>query len=131
MLKRSLFLLFALLLFFTCYSCKHETGRAKSGNETTSVSDASGKIHVVSLPPEAITVLEEINNGGPFAFAKDGAVFHNYERVLPVEPNGYYREYTVPDPGRRGRGAKRIIAGQQGERYYSQDHYNSFKEIIK
>ncbi|HZR01739.1 MAG TPA: ribonuclease domain-containing protein, partial [Burkholderiales bacterium] len=45
-------------------------------------------------------------------------------------PRGYYREYTVPTPGASDRGARRIITGTAGERYYTADHYRSFRSIV-
>jgi len=89
----------------------------------------SSNIDRNSLPFEAYETLQKIENGGPFFNEKDGAVFGNYEKMLPVKPRGYYREYTVKTPGVKGRGAKRIIAGKGGERFYTDDHYKTFKEI--
>lgn len=82
-----------------------------------------------ALPPEARDTLARIERGGPFPFRKDGSTFHNRERLLPARERGYYREYTVPTPGARDRGARRIVAGAGGERYYTDDHYRSFKRI--
>ncbi|MBN8727217.1 MAG: ribonuclease [Xanthomonadales bacterium] len=62
------------------------------------------------LPPEAANTLELIARGGPFPYRQDGAVFQNRERRLPQAPRGTYREYTVPTPGARDRGARRIVA---------------------
>lgn len=70
-----------------------------------------------------------IDSGGPFPYAKDGTVFSNRERRLPKMPSGYYREYTVITPGSPDRGARRIVAGQDGATYYTNDHYNSFDRI--
>ena len=56
-------------------------------------------------------------------------VFGNYERLLPQRSRGYYHEYTVPTPGVKSRGARRIISGKDREYYYSDDHYRSFKRI--
>lgn len=85
------------------------------------------------LPPEAITTLKLLRQGGPFPHAKDGTVFGNRERMLPRRPRGYYTEYTVHTPGRRDRGARRIVAGGQPpkfvEYYYTDDHYATFKRI--
>lgn len=83
------------------------------------------------LPPEAVAVLERIGDGGPFPYRKDGSVFHNRERLLPARPTGYYREYTVPTPGARDRGARRIVTGGEPPEvfYYTADHYRSFRRI--
>jgi ribonuclease T1 len=53
----------------------------------------------------------------------------NRERLLPEKARGYYREYTVPTPGARDRGARRIVTGRDGEAYYTDDHYRSFRRI--
>lgn len=87
-------------------------------------------INIDDLPPEAIDTLELIEKGGPFPYSKDGTVFYNYEGLLPPKTNGYYREYTVITPGESDRGARRIVTGADGERYYTDDHYNSFKLIV-
>jgi ribonuclease T1 len=78
------------------------------------------------LPPEARETLRLIAAGGPYPYREDGVVFQNRERLLPGEPSGYYREFTVPTPGSANRGARRIIAGKNGERYYTADHYRTF-----
>jgi ribonuclease T1 len=56
-------------------------------------------------------------------------VFGNRERRLPVRPHGYYREYTVPKPGQRDRGPRRIVTGGS-ERFYTADHYRSFRKVV-
>lgn len=76
-----------------------------------------------------VRVLELIEHGGPFAHRQDGVVFQNRERRLPDQPRGYYREYTVPTPGARNRGARRIIQGRAGDTYYTRDHYRSFLRL--
>lgn len=87
------------------------------------------EIAYAALPREAQQTLQTIKRGGPFAFDRDGVVFGNYERHLPLRHRGYYREYTVPTPGVKHRGARRIVAGAGAEYYYSDDHYRSFKRI--
>ena len=82
-----------------------------------------------SLPPEAQQTLSLIRAGGPYPFKRDGITFHNREQRLPLQPKGYYREFTVPTPGLNHRGAKRIIAGRGGEFYYTANHYRSFVRI--
>ena len=81
------------------------------------------------LPIEARETIALIRKGGPFPYAKDGAVFGNREGVLPAQKRGYYREYTVKTPGERSRGARRIVWGKGGEFYYTEDHYNNFRRV--
>ncbi len=83
------------------------------------------------LPPEAQQAITLIDEGGPFPFSRDGITFQNRERILPRQPEGYYREYTVITPGASNRGARRIVTGEEGEMYYTDDHYESFREIIR
>ena len=94
-----------------------------------------GTIARIQLPREALVTLTSIAAGGPYPYAKDGAVFGNFERLLPSRPRGYYHEYTVPAPGARNRGARRIVCGGPRMRtdncFYSDDHYNSFKRIVE
>jgi ribonuclease T1 len=90
----------------------------------------AGDIDGKALPPEARQTLELIQAGGPFPYTRDGVVFGNREGELPKQPRGYYREYTVKTPGARDRGARRIIVGRGGERYYTDDHYRTFRRII-
>ena len=74
-------------------------------------------------------LIARIRKGGPFPYAKDGAIFGNREGILPRQVRGYYREYTVKTPGVRTRGARRIIWGKGGEFYYTEDHYNHFRRV--
>ena len=93
-------------------------------------------VALAELPKEAQTTQRLIRAGGPFPYPKDGIVFGNRERVLPAEPRGYYREYTVKTPGSRDRGARRIVCGgREPVRpvacYYTGDHYLSFRLIVE
>ena len=90
---------------------------------------AIAEVPLAQLPHEARETVALIRKGGPFPYAKDGAVFGNRERVLPPAKRGYYREYTVKTPGVRNRGPRRIVAGASGEIYYSDDHYNHFRRV--
>ena len=92
---------------------------------------ALGEIERRQLPREAIETLGLIRQGGPFPYAKDGTVFGNRERLLPLKERGWYREYTVRTPGSRDRGARRIVAGRDGTLYYTDDHYRSFRRILE
>jgi ribonuclease T1 len=89
-------------------------------------------VELADLPPEAAQTVELIDRGGPFPEPDhDGGVFENREELLPDQPFGYYREYTVPTPGSQDRGARRIIAGDGGELYWTGDHYRSFALIVR
>jgi ribonuclease T1 len=95
-----------------------------------------GTVALASLPAEAQETERLIHAGGPFPYEKDGSRFGNRERLLPIQARGYYREYTVKTPGSRDRGARRIVCG--GEKpvtpdacFYTDDHYASFRRIVK
>jgi ribonuclease T1 len=86
-------------------------------------------IEYSQLPTQAQHTVELIRSGGPFPYSEDGEVYHNRERQLPDEVDGYYHSYTVATPGESDRGARRIITGKNGEFYYTTDHYQSFRRI--
>jgi ribonuclease T1 len=88
-------------------------------------------VRLAELPPEARQTLALIRKGGPYPYARDGAVFVNREGALPRQKRGYYREFTVKTPGERTRGARRIVAGSGGDFYYTDDHYNRFRHILE
>ncbi len=87
-------------------------------------------ILVTELPVEALDTLDLIAAGGPYPFDRDGLTFQNREGLLPDFPRGHYQEFTVITPGESTRGARRIVAGADGELYYTSDHYSSFREIV-
>jgi ribonuclease T1 len=128
MVRTLLWLLLALLL-----AACGPAGSAREGPAR----GLSGEVASDELPREAVDTLALIRKGGPFPYRKDGTVFGNREGHLPRRPRGYYSEYTVPTPGSRDRGARRIVAGRgasgdpatSGEYYYTDDHYNSFRRI--
>lgn len=87
------------------------------------------------LPVQGQAVMTLIYQGGPFRYDKDGTVFGNREKLLPLRQRGYYREYTVRTPGERSRGARRIVCGGQQPTapdacFYTADHYASFRQIV-
>jgi ribonuclease T1 len=105
--------------------------RAPAGPGRSAVDPVSGLpvVHVEDLPREAAETLALIQRGGPFPYRQDGATFQNREGLLPARRTGYYKEYTVDTPGSDDRGARRIIVGAGGERYWTGDHYDSFAWI--
>ena len=89
------------------------------------------ELSLAELPPEGRETLRLIASGGPFPHKRDGIVFNNYEKRLPLQPRGHYREYTVATPGISHRGARRIVCGGQRltDCYYTADHYRSFRRV--
>lgn len=92
-------------------------------------------VPVSGLPVQARETYALIFQGGPFPYDRDGVVFGNRERLLPVRERGYYHEYTVRTPGARNRGARRIACGGPKKSpevcFYSDDHYASFRQIVR
>jgi ribonuclease T1 len=87
------------------------------------------EIAAAELPEQARQTIALIKQGGPFPYERDGIVFGNFEKLLPLKERGYYREYTVRTPGTKARGARRIVAGRSGEFYYTEDHYETFRRV--
>ena len=110
--------------------------QARSSAPTPLPGSAVASVAYTGLPLQGREVLEQIRQGGPFRYEKDGTVFGNRERSLPAQKRGYYREYTVPTPGLSHRGARRIVCGGLEPRvpdacYYTEDHYSSFRLIVQ
>ncbi|MFJ5550684.1 ribonuclease domain-containing protein [Streptomyces sp. NPDC093225] len=104
------------------------------GRPTASVPPWAAGMAVVraaDLPAEARATLRLVDRGGPYPYRQDGVVFGNFERLLPARERGYYHEYTVRTPGERDRGARRIVTGRGGELYYTDDHYDSFRAVLR
>ena len=149
-MRSALVLVLVVTLFFIKWTFDHdgESSTLLGGEETSSATGPtatqtvrSGDLDPVSglpwileqeLPIEAQATLALIDQGGPFPFPdKDGSTFGNFEGLLPDHPSGYYHEYTVVTPGSQNRGARRIVTGDAGEFYWTEDHYNSFERISR
>ena len=109
---------------------------APARSEARDAAGLGADVSLSSLSPEAQRTEQLIHSGGPFPYDRDGVVFGNYEKRLPRQPRGFYHEYTVPTPGARTRGARRIICGgnpptEPQACFYTEDHYNSFHRIVK
>ena len=102
--------------------------------KTPSFFTSPAVLAVAELPPQGRDMLQRIHQGGPFRSEKDGVVFANRERLLPVQPRAYYLEYTVKTPHSRNRGIRRIVCGGPATTpdvcYYTADHYASFRRIV-
>jgi ribonuclease T1 len=113
----------ALVLLLLFASDVHSVSSAENALQNT--------VRTADLPKEARQTLALIREAGPFPYSRDGAIFANRERRLPPAPRGTYREYTVPTPGSRDRGARRIIAEGTRQFWYTSDHYRSFRRIVE
>ncbi|GAC1599754.1 MAG: ribonuclease [Ramlibacter sp.] len=134
-MSRSAALKFALTSFLLAASLTGTVVQARQSLREGAADSSSAVIAVAELPKAAQVTYEAIRAGGPFPLDKDGIVFGNRERQLPARQRGFYREYTVPTPGSRDRGARRIVCGgpQRAPHacYYTADHYLSFRKIVE
>ncbi|MER7466059.1 ribonuclease domain-containing protein [Streptomyces sp. NPDC097981] len=105
----------------------------RSGSAASAPAWAKGMVTVRAdaLPSQARDVLVLIERGGPYPYRQDGTVFGNFEKVLPRQKRGYYHEFTVKEPGERDRGPRRIVTGEGGELFYTDDHYDTFKAVLR
>ncbi|MDP1540198.1 MAG: ribonuclease domain-containing protein [Moraxellaceae bacterium] len=101
----------------------------QSGNIGTS--STSSITELSAQERELHNTLQRIAENGPFPYQRDGITFENRERLLPIKPRGYYREYTVDTPGLSHRGPRRVVTGGDPPEvfYYTEDHYQSFVRI--
>jgi len=81
------------------------------------------------IPAYLGDTLTRIAKGEGFPHRNDGSVFRNDEGLLPREAPDYYTEYVIPTPGNPGAGVQRVVVGQQGEVYYTPDHYATFVRV--
>lgn len=128
-LRRFAFTLLCLTAASGTLLCGTSAARESAPGRTADLS-------ATELPSQGREVLARIREGGPFAFPKkDGTTFSNREKRLPALPRGAYKEYTVPTPGSRDRGARRIVCSgnirstKDSICYYTDDHYASFRRI--
>lgn len=96
--------------------------------------DSPATISIAEMPAQGGQTYALISRGGPFPYEKDGTVFGNRERLLPIKSRGHYREYTVATPWLNHRGTRRIVCGGKPREpdacYYTADHYASFRRIV-
>lgn len=109
----------------------NQSGFSGGGRAGDADPGSMATVRAAALPVEARDTLALIDRGGPFPYESDGVVFENREGLLPDESSGYYHEYTVVTPGSPDRGARRIIVGSAREFYWTDDHYQSFRRVIR
>ena len=90
------------------------------------------------LPPNFITKNEARKlgweGGTPEQFRKGSAIggdyFGNYEGQLPKESGRKWTECDIDTNGKNSRGAKRLIFSNDGLFYYTDDHYESYTQLV-
>lgn len=111
-------------------------GSGNAGKAGEAIEGAGEAIENSSkIPDKAYDIANQVknNNGTPLAGYKGGRTYKN----IPLEegaqklPEGInYREYDVnPYVKGQNRGAERIVIGNDGSVWYTNDHYSSFTKI--
>lgn len=73
------------------------------------------------------SLLDFLDAGGTFPpESHEGEEFRNDQGLLPLREPGYYHRYTIPTEGVDGPGRRRLVRGNDGDTYYTNDHYDSF-----
>lgn len=116
-------------------SAGENSGNAGDGEDAArflvrqmTIRDSSNRV-VFRGDVDLTPTLERIERGQRNEHRNDGSTFQNREGRLPKRPNGYYKEYVHPTPGVSGPGPQRVVLGNQGEIYYTADHYRTFRRL--
>lgn len=145
--KKILALLLTLVLSLGMFTACAPTDSASSGDSQpaiaengsyTSKEEVALYIHTYGhLPENYITKDEAYDLGWQSEGTLDevapgksigGDYYGNYEGVLPDEPGREYHECDI-DYESGNRNGKRIVYSNDGNIYYTEDHYNSFEHL--
>lgn len=67
-------------------------------------------------------------------YKKDAAIggdrFGNHEGILPKAGKNTYHECDIDTHGYKNRGSRRLIYTDDGQYYYSKDHYETFQQVL-
>lgn len=145
--KKILALLLTLVLSLGMFTACAPTDSASSGDSQpaiaedgsyTSKDEVALYIHTYGhLPENYITKDEAYDLGWKSKGTLDevapgmsigGDYYGNYEGVLPDEPGREYHECDI-DYEAGNRNGKRIVYSNDGNIYYTEDHYNSFEHL--
>jgi ribonuclease T1 len=97
----------------------------QSGDEQSGL----GEIPVDNLPATALATLSLVDAGGPFPDPDDGTSFGDPDGALPSQPPGYYRQYTVVQPGSDDGTSWYLVIGEQQETYWTTDGFSTFSVV--
>ena len=101
-----------------------------------------GTIERSDLPESAFNALTHLE-GTNFSqkvpgTAKGGRYFRNDFSQLPKQAKDYYKEWDINPRGENGRDAFRLVTGQNGEVYYTDNHYgdlyngkSAFQKVVE
>ncbi len=145
--KKILAMLLTLVLSLGMFTACVPTDSASSGDSQpaieedgsyTSKDEVALYIHTYGhLPENYITKDEAYDLGWKSEGTLDevapgmsigGDYYGNYEGVLPDEPGREYHECDI-DYESGNRNGKRIVYSNDGNIYYTEDHYNSFEHL--
>lgn len=145
--KKILALLLTLVLSLGMFTACVPTDSASSGDSQpaiaedgsyTSKDEVALYIHTYGhLPENYITKDEAYDLGWQSEGTLDevapgksigGDYFGNYDGILPDKPGRDYHECDI-DYVSGNRNAKRIVYSNDGNIYYTEDHYNSFEHL--
>lgn len=145
--KKILALLLTLVLSLGMFTACAPTDSASSGDSQpaiaedgsyTSKDEVALYIHTYGHLPENYIMKDEAYDLGwksegtldevAPGMSIGGDYYGNYEGVLPDEPGREYHECDI-DYESGNRNGKRIVYSNDGNIYYTEDHYNSFEHL--
>ncbi|MEO6837704.1 MAG: ribonuclease domain-containing protein [Ginsengibacter sp.] len=139
-------LIIGLLIGKQFFETQQAPGTIVTSNSPTSTSPAQkdnaginnpsgGSENNSGIPQKVYEVLKYIRaNHQAMDGYVGGRVFTNREKIVPQEDNNgnpiTYQEWDVnPKVQGQNRGTERILTGSDGRAWYTNDHYQTFKEI--
>ncbi|MEO8584284.1 MAG: ribonuclease domain-containing protein [Flavitalea sp.] len=119
------------------FIANHHSHTAPSGSlpSTTVTQNSLSGTTDNAIPEKVFEVLKYIrSNHHSMEGYVGGRVFSNREKIVPHQDNNgnsiHYQEWdvNVRVPG-QNRGTERLLTGSDGRAWYTNDHYQSFREI--
>ena len=127
-------------------SCRLAPPALKSEKVIAPGRDLAPKVEDAARVKAILKLVSDIYNNVPLPYSQDGATFTNREGVLPKQPLGFYKEYTLLTgdaphlvvidgqtyqvaPDQSARGSERVIIGGGEKLYYTPDHYAHFIQL--